>query len=85
MVTLSSNLSLTEFLQLPETKPASEYIEQKIYQKPMPQGKHNRSVMIFQPNQLPEVKYNNDKLTVLNVLGDWQITPADIFNWLKIK
>ncbi len=186
MVTLSSNLSLTEFLELPETKPASEYIDAKIYQKPMPQGKHSRiqtrlsteinqvsepeqkalaltelrctfggrslvpdisifewsrlvidksgeiankfeiypdwiieilspdqfpnrvidkiifcinhgtklgwfidsndkSVMVFQPNKLPEVKYNNDKLTVLDVLADWQITPTDIFSWLKVK
>ena len=186
MVILSSNLSLTEFLQLPETKPASEYIDAKIYQKPMPQGKHSRiqtrlsteinqvsepeqkalaltelrctfggrslvpdiavfewsrlivdedgeiankfqiysdwiieiispdqfpnrvidkiifyinhgtklgwfidsndkSVMVFQPNKLPEVKYNNDKLTVLDVLADWQITPADIISWLKVK
>ncbi|MBW4613275.1 MAG: Uma2 family endonuclease [Desmonostoc vinosum HA7617-LM4] len=186
MVTLSSNISLTEFLQLPETQPASEYIDAKIYQKPISQGKHNRiqtrlsteinqvsepkkkalaltelrctfggrslvpdiavfewsrlvvdedgeiankfeiypdwiieilspeqfpnrvidkiifcinhgtklgwfidfndkSVMVFQPNKLPEVKYNNDKLTVLNELTDWQITPADIFSWLKVK
>ena len=33
--------TLEEFLQLPETKPASEYIDGKIYQKPMPQGKHS--------------------------------------------
>ncbi|MEH2257264.1 Uma2 family endonuclease [Nostoc sp.] len=186
MVILSSNISLTEFLQLPETQPASEYIDAKIYQKAMPQGKHSRiqtrlsteinqvsepeqkalaltelrctfggrslvpdiavfewsrlivdedgeiankfqiypdwiieilspdqfpnrvidkiifcinhgtklgwfidsndkSVMVFQPNKLPEVKYNNDKLTVLDVLTDWQITPADIFSWLKVK
>ncbi|MEH2284934.1 MAG: Uma2 family endonuclease [Nostoc sp.] len=186
MVILSSNLSLTEFLQLAETKPASEYIDEKIYQKPMPQGKHSRiqtrlsteinqvseseqkalaltelrctfggrslvpdiavfewsrlvvdesgeiankfeiypdwiieilspdqspnrvidkiifcinhgtklgwfidsndkSVMVFQPNKLPEVKYNHDKLTVLNVLTDWEITPADIFSWLMVK
>lgn len=29
-------LLLDEFLQLPETKPASEYIEGKTLQKPMP-------------------------------------------------
>ncbi len=33
--------TLEEFLELPETKPASEYIDGKIYQKPMPQGKHS--------------------------------------------
>lgn len=185
MVVLSSNLSLQEFLELPETRPASEYIDQKIYQKPMPQGKHSRlqtrlstrinevseydkkalaltelrctlggrslvpdisvfewsrivmdkdgeiankfeiypdwvieilspdqfpnrvidkiifcinhgtklgwfidyndkSVMVFEPNKLPEVKYNDDKLPVVNVLGDLQITPTDIFSWLKL-
>lgn len=34
-------LSLEEFLKLPETKPASEYIDGKIIQKPMPQGHHS--------------------------------------------
>ncbi|MEM9542555.1 MAG: Uma2 family endonuclease [Cyanobacteria bacterium P01_E01_bin.42] len=37
----SDRLSLKEFLDLPETKPASEYINGKIYQKPMPKGKHS--------------------------------------------
>jgi len=36
-----SNISLEEFLLLPETKPASEYVDGKIYQKSMPQGKHS--------------------------------------------
>jgi Uma2 family endonuclease len=34
-------LTLEEFLMLPETEPASEYIDGKITQKPMPQGKHS--------------------------------------------
>ncbi len=34
-------LTLEEFLKLPETKPASEYINGQIIQKPMPQGKHS--------------------------------------------
>jgi Uma2 family endonuclease len=34
-------LSLDEFLKLPETKPASEFIDGQIFQKPMPQGKHS--------------------------------------------
>jgi Uma2 family endonuclease len=37
----SKSLTLDDFLQLPETKPASEYIEGQIIQKPMPQGKHS--------------------------------------------
>lgn len=37
----SKSLTLDDFLQLPETKPASEYIDGQIIQKPMPQGKHS--------------------------------------------
>jgi Uma2 family endonuclease len=40
--TLDKILTLEEFLQLPETKPASQYINGQIIQKPMPQGKHSR-------------------------------------------
>ena len=36
-----SKISLEEFLLLPETKPASEYVDGKIYQKYRPQGKHS--------------------------------------------
>ncbi|MEQ8380969.1 MAG: Uma2 family endonuclease [Coleofasciculus sp. A1-SPW-01] len=34
-------LTLAEFIKLPETKPASEYIDGQIIQKPMPQGEHS--------------------------------------------
>ncbi|KAF3889440.1 MULTISPECIES: Uma2 family endonuclease [Nostocales] len=37
----SNTLTLEEFLHLPATKPASEYIDGQIIQKPMPQGKHS--------------------------------------------
>lgn len=181
----SFNKTLEEFLELPETKPASEYIDGRIYQKPMPQGKHSilqtelasainqrgklkklalaltelrctfgerslvpdiavfewsriptdengeianrfesypdwtieilspdqspnrvinkiifcvnqgtklgwfidpddKSVMVFQLNQLPFVKYDTDVLPILDILGDWQVSPADIFAWLKV-
>jgi Uma2 family endonuclease len=181
----ATKLTLDEFLEIPETKPASEYINGKIYQKPMPQGQHSKlqtslvtainqvgepeklaygltelrckfggrvivpdisvfewqripkkpngriankfnippdwvieilspeqssirvidkiifclnqgtklgwfiepedeSVMVFQPNQLPDVKYGDDKLPVLEVLGDWQLSVADVFSWLEI-
>jgi Uma2 family endonuclease len=33
--------TLEAFLQLPETKPASEYLDGQIIQKPVPQGKHS--------------------------------------------
>jgi Uma2 family endonuclease len=34
-------IALEAFLKLPETKPASEFIDGQIVQKPMPQGKHS--------------------------------------------
>lgn len=37
----SKSITLEKFLQQPETKPASEYINGKIIQKPMPQGQHS--------------------------------------------
>ncbi len=39
--TPSKPLTLIEFLKLPETEPATEYIDGQIIQKPMPQGKHS--------------------------------------------
>jgi Uma2 family endonuclease len=39
--TPAKNTTLEEFLKLPETKPASEYIDGQIIQKPMPQGEHS--------------------------------------------
>ncbi|MDJ0593948.1 MAG: Uma2 family endonuclease [Pleurocapsa sp. MO_226.B13] len=41
VTTPSKSITLEEFLVLPETKPASEYIDGKIIQKPMPQGEHS--------------------------------------------
>jgi Uma2 family endonuclease len=35
------SIAIKEFLKLPETKPASEFINGQIIQKPMPQGKHS--------------------------------------------
>jgi Uma2 family endonuclease len=34
-------ITLDEFLKLPETKPASEYIDGQVIQKPMPQEQHS--------------------------------------------
>ncbi|WP_293334025.1 Uma2 family endonuclease [Microcoleus sp. CAWBG58] len=186
VVPTKSTISLAEFLQLPETKPASEYIDGQIYQKPMPQGKHSklqdellsainqlgkptklahafpelrctfggrsivpdiavfewsripldedgeianrieippdwiieilspdqspnpvikkilfsirqgtklgwfadprdRSVITFQPNQMPEFISGTDLLPVLSVLEDWQLSATELFSLLKIN
>ncbi len=39
--TPTKSLTLDEFLELPETKPALEFIDGQTIQKPMPQGKHS--------------------------------------------
>ena len=39
--TPTQSLTLEEFLKLPETKPASEYIDGEILQKPMPSAQHS--------------------------------------------
>ncbi len=43
----------------------------------------DESIMIFQPNRLPQFKENIDILPVLGVLENWQLTVADVFNWLN--
>jgi Uma2 family endonuclease len=40
--TAVKSTTLEEFLLLPETKPASEFINGQIIQKPMPQGEHSQ-------------------------------------------
>lgn len=45
--TSAQPITLETFLSLPETKPASEYIDGNIIQKPMPQGKHSTLQLDF--------------------------------------
>ena len=181
-----TQLTLEEFLAQPETEPASEYINGRIYQKPMPQGKHSKLqtslvstinqigeppqlaygltelrctfggrsivpdisvfewqriplnekgeienrfetypdwvieilspeqhdarltekiifclnhgtklgwlidpeaqlVIIFKPKQQPEIKQDSDILPVLDVLADWQLSAAELFQWLSFR
>lgn len=51
-------VSLAEFLAQPETKPACEYLDGYIYQKPMPKGKHSRiqSRLAREIDQVAETK-----------------------------
>ncbi|WP_330202334.1 Uma2 family endonuclease [Cyanobacterium sp. Dongsha4] len=41
VTTVKPKLTLENFLQQPEIKPASEFIDSRITQKPMPQGQHS--------------------------------------------
>ncbi|MFM2064149.1 MAG: hypothetical protein RLZZ507_3820 [Cyanobacteriota bacterium] len=40
-ITKEIQITLDEFLKLPETKPASEFINGEIIQKPIPEGEHS--------------------------------------------
>lgn len=45
----------------------------------------DESVMIFQPNQLPEIKSGDEILTVLDCLCHWELSVQQMFDWLKIE
>ncbi|ELS04109.1 hypothetical protein Xen7305DRAFT_00038370 [Xenococcus sp. PCC 7305] len=45
----------------------------------------DESIVIFEPNVTPVVKAGPDLLLVLSVLGDWQLSAADIFSWLNFN
>jgi Uma2 family endonuclease len=42
LLPIRTQLTLTEFLAMPETKPAYEYSHGQIWEKPVPQGQHSR-------------------------------------------
>ena len=80
--------TLEEFLKLPETKPAREYIDGKIYQKPMPQGKHSRlqSKLVSAINQAGESQKLALALTELRcTFAGRSIVPnIAVFEWQNI-
>ncbi len=85
---LSKTLTLAEFLQLPETKPASEYIDGQIIQKPMPQGKHSAIQGEFVPaiNTVLKPKRIARAFPELRcTFGDRSIVPdIVVFIWSRI-
>lgn len=44
----------------------------------------DESVMIFKPNQFPEMKMERDILTVLDEIKDLELSVEEMFNWLAI-
>lgn len=81
-------LTLIEFLQLPETKPANEYINGQIYQKPMPKGKHSRLQTRFSAeiNLVAEPDRIASAFTELRcTFGGRSIVPdITVFSWQRI-
>jgi Uma2 family endonuclease len=89
MVKLSSlNLTLAEFLKLPETKPVSEYINGQIIQKPMSQGKHStiQGELVTSINTLAKEKKTAKAFPELRCnFGGRSIVPDDaVFSWEHI-
>lgn len=85
---LPATQSLEEFLQLPETKPASEYIDGRIYQKPMPQGKHStlqsRLVSAVDERGIPQ-KLTHAFTELRCTFGGRSIVPdIAVFEWQRI-
>jgi Uncharacterized protein conserved in cyanobacteria len=83
-----SKISLEEFLLLPETKPASEYVDGQISQKDMPQGKHstlqtrfgNRINQVGEPQKLA-FAFSELRCT----FGGRSIVPdIAVFEWSRI-
>jgi Uma2 family endonuclease len=81
-------VSLEEFLKLPETKPASEYIDGEIIQKPMPQGKHSRIQvrLVTSLNHLLETPKTAMAFSELRcTFGGRSIVPdVSVFTWARI-
>ncbi|MEL7035970.1 MAG: Uma2 family endonuclease [Cyanobacteria bacterium J06592_8] len=81
-------ITLEEFLERPETKPASEYIDGKIEQKPMPQGEHSvlqgRLVAAINPVASPQkLAYAFPELRC--TFGGHSIVPdISVFTWDRI-
>jgi Uma2 family endonuclease len=86
--TVSPALTLEEFLQLPETKPAQEYIDREIITKPMPKGRHSLlhgklCSMINQVTEAGEIAYAFPELRC--TFGNRSIVPdVAVFQWQNI-
>jgi len=81
-------ITLNEFLQLPETEPATEYIDNKITQKVMPKGRHSRlqgklCQEINQASELPKIAYAFPELRC--TFDSRSIVPdIAVFQWQNI-
>ncbi len=81
-------LTLSEFLKLPETQPASEYISGQNIQKPMPQGKHSKlqGKLITAINEVVEAQQIALAFPELRcTFGERSIVPdIAVFAWERI-
>lgn len=81
-------LTLEEFLQQPETKPASEFVDGRLEQKLMPPGKHSRLQLRFcdQVNEIAEANQVAMAFPELRCTFDGRsiVPDATVFHWERI-
>ncbi len=82
------SLSLVDFLQLPEAKPAREYINGEIISKPMPQGKHSiiqGELVTFINSTVKKAKIALAFPELRCTFGNRSIVPdVTVFSWERI-
>lgn len=86
--TISAKLTLEQFLELPETKPASEYINGEKLLKPMPQGEHSllQSKLCSRINRVtekPKIAYAFPELRC-TFAGASIVPDVAVFLWERI-
>jgi Uma2 family endonuclease len=87
-VPATQSITLEEFLQRPETKPASEYINGEIIQKPLPKGRHSRlqgklCAVVNQVTESTQIAYAFPELRCS--FGGRSIVPdVAVFQWERI-
>lgn len=81
-------ISLEAFLAMPETEPASEYIDGQVIQKPMPKGKHSllQESLVTAINQVAKAEQIALALPELRcVFGGRAIVPdVAVFVWDRV-
>ncbi|MEM1252922.1 MAG: Uma2 family endonuclease [Cyanobacteria bacterium P01_H01_bin.21] len=88
MTVAAQPLTLEAFLELPETKPASEFIQGRILQKPMPQGEYSllQSILCGKINQVAKPAKLAAAFPELRcTFGGRSIVPdISVFRWDRI-
>jgi Uma2 family endonuclease len=86
--TPSRPITLAEFLKLPETKPACEYLDGEVIQKPMPQGKHSaiQGELVSAINAIAKPQHIARAFPELRCsFGERSIVPdVAVFSWQRI-
>jgi Uma2 family endonuclease len=81
-------LTLETFLAIPETEPASEYVDGQVIQKPMPKGKHSsiQTELATAINlQLKSQRIARAFSELRCSFGDRSIVPdVSVFSWARI-